>query len=218
MLHPPHLSHPPHPLPASRIRVRIHHHNGLVARGLAAALVQQADMELLGETAPAAAWAQVLVVDYPAGLALAGARALAGGPGGVPGRLLVVAQDNQAHAVRSALAAGVDGYLSLDCGVQDLLAGIRQLARGASYLGPAAARQVADSLQQSSLTERQHQVLRLVAQGQSNKRVAQALDITAGTVKSHMKEILGRLGARSRTHAMRIALERGLVEAGPSGA
>lgn len=200
-----------HSIHAPRIQVCIRHNNALVARGLAAALAQQADMDVLDATAPGVEPPQILVVDYPAGLVLAGARKRGGGPG----KLLVVAQDNHSHAVRSALAAGVDGYLSLDCAVHELMLGIRQLARGVRYLSPGAAREVAGSLQQCALTERQHQVLRLVAQGESNKRVALALGITAGTVKSHMKAILGKLDARSRTHAMRIALDRGLVGAGP---
>jgi DNA-binding NarL/FixJ family response regulator len=204
------------PRHASRIQVCVRHGNAFVTRGVEAALSQQADIELVGEAGQAQSVSdqpQVFVVDYLSGLALARARAAGGTPARLNGKLLVVAPADQAHAVRSALQAGVDGYLSMDCAVRDLMAGIRQLACGARYLEAAAAQCVAGSLQQTGLTARQHQVLVLVAAGASNKHVAQSLDITAGTVKSHMKAILGKLEARSRTHAMRIALDRGLLDA-----
>ncbi len=184
---------------ASRIQVGIVHRNAFVARGLRAALAQQAGIELVDAGA-----AQIVVADLAGGLALAEGRAA---------KVLVVAEDDQPQQLRAALAAGIHGYLHLDGTPHDLLAGIRLLAGGARYLGPTAAQRVAQGLQHAALTPRQLQVLRLVARGGSNKRVAQLLRITPGTVKSHMKAILAQLGARSRTHAVRIALERGLLDA-----
>jgi DNA-binding NarL/FixJ family response regulator len=74
------------------------------------------------------------------------------------------------------------------------------------------AQRMADSLTRASLTMRETEVLRLVATGQSNKAIARLLMIELGTVKSHMSAIMGKLGANSRTHAVRIATARGLVE------
>lgn len=181
----------------SRIQVCIAHRNDFVAQGLRVTLAQQDGIALVD-----ADTAQIVVADPAHGLALA-ARCAA--------RVLVVAEADQPQQLQAALAGGVAGYLHLDGTPQDLLTGIRLLASGARYLGPTAAQRVAEGLQQARLTPRQLQVLRLVAQGCSNKRVAQALCITPGTVKSHMKAIMGQLGAFSRTHAMRIALERGLL-------
>lgn len=185
--------------PPYAIQVCIAHRNAFVAQGLRAALVQQAGIELVDADS-----AQIVVADQAGGLALAG---------GSAAKVFVLAEDDQPQQLRAALAAGIDGYLHLDGTPHDLLTGIRLLAGGARYLGPTAVQRLADSLQHAPLTPRQLQVLRLVARGRSNKSVAQALRIAPGTVKSHMKAILGQLGARSRTHAVRIALERGLLDA-----
>lgn len=182
----------------SRIQVCIAHRNTFVAQGLRVTLAQQAGIELVD-----AGTAQIVVADPVRGLALATGRGA---------KVLIVAEGDQPQELQSALAAGVDGYLHLDGTPHDLLTGIRLLAGGARYLGPTAAQRVAEGLRLARLTPRQLQVLRLVAHGRSNKSVAQVLRITPGTVKSHMKAIMGQLGAHSRTHAMRIALERGLLE------
>lgn len=188
-----------------RIQVCIAHRNAFVAQGLRAALAQQEGIALVDT-----AHAQIVLADPSCGQALAR---------GGAAKVLVVAEDDQPQELRLALAAGVDGYLHLDGSAHDLLTGIRRLASGARYLGATAAQRVVDSLRHGALTARQQQVLRLVARGHSNKRVAQMLCITPGTVKSHMKAILALLGARSRTHAARIARERGLLsEAEPVGA
>jgi len=204
--------------PAFRILVRVHHRNPFLAQGIEAALSQQSDMAVVagdGTGMPDHGIPRVVVADHAAGLRLAVGRGAASAPR-QPEKILIVAADDRAQDVRAALAAGVAGYLHMDCTVQDLAAGIRQLARGACYLGPATAQRIADGAGRDGLTARQREVLVLVARGASNKGIARGLDISTGTVKSHMKAILEKLGARSRTQAMRVALERGLVEMGSS--
>lgn len=214
-----------------RIQVSVVHGDPVVALGLSTALAQQLDMDVLEPDAhPSADMAgpHIVVADYERGLHLAarrqqgrdgreGREGREGGHGhgrGLPPRVLIVTAHDREHEVRSALEAGVDGYLELGCQLQDLVQGVRHLARGSRYLSAMAAQRIADSMARSTLTEREQQVLDLVARGRSNKSVAQALAISAGTVKAHMKAILSKLDAQTRTEAASIALERGLVGSG----
>lgn len=203
---------------APRIQVAVEYADPLVAIGLSTVLSQQLDIDLIG--APArnglpAARPQIVVADYARGLHLAGqARGQAPGRGADPLRVLVVAAQDREQAVRQALEAGVDGYLELGCEVQEFISGVRQLARGARYLSATAARRVADSMARSALTAREREVLGLVVLGKSNKAIALELEVSLGTVKAHMKALMGKLGACTRTEAANIAVERGLVAAG----
>ena len=198
-----------------RIKVAVDYADPLVAIGLSTVLSQQFDIDLV-EAAPGAG-PHIVVADYSMGLRLAARargrtreRALAGAA-----KVLVVTSQDRENDVRSALEAGVDGYLALGCQVQELISGVRQLARGSRYLCASAAQRIAESMTRCTLTEREQQVLCLVARGKSNKAVAQALAISVGTVKAHMKAILGKLGALTRTEAASIATERGLLAPGP---
>jgi DNA-binding NarL/FixJ family response regulator len=116
------------------------------------------------------------------------------------------------HDVRAAIEAGVDGYLPLACSIDELVAGLRTLGRGDRYVSQHAAQKMVDSMMRESLTMRETDVLRLVAQGQCNKSIARELDITLGTVKSHLGSIFGKLSCSSRTQAIGIAIERGLID------
>lgn len=205
-----------------RIQVTVAYGDPVVALGLSTVLAQQLDMDVLEpDTHPPldTGGPHIVVADYERGLHLAARRQQGrdgreGGNGhgrGLPPRVLIVTAHDREHEVRSALEAGVDGYLELGCQLQDLVQGVRHLARGSRYLSAMAAQRIADSMARSTLTEREQQVLDLVARGRSNKSVAQALAISAGTVKAHMKAILSKLDAQTRTEAASIALERGLV-------
>lgn len=186
--------------PATAIRVAVEHRDPLLAAGLASVLSEQIGIQLV---APATG-ADIVVADYGRGLWLAGQR-----PRPAPRVMVLTAQDRE-QDVRSALEAGVEGYLQQCCAVQELVQGLRQLARGSRCLSAVAAGRIADSLQHDSLTQREREVLGLASRGKSNKAIALALDISLGTVKVHMKGVMGKLGATTRTEAARIALERGL--------
>lgn len=204
---------------AHRIRVAVEYADPLVAIGLSTVLSQQVDIDVVGrrdgdERFACTGDAQVVVTDYSGGLqrAAEGRRRdpLRERPRD-PARVLVVTPHEREHEVRSALEAGVDGYIQLGCKVAELVCGVRQLARGARYISATAARRIADSMTRSALTQRELDVLRLVVHGKSNKLIALELDICVGTVKAHMKAILGKLDARTRTQAASVAVERGLV-------
>jgi DNA-binding NarL/FixJ family response regulator len=113
--------------------------------------------------------------------------------------------------VRRALEAGVQGYVLLGCSTIEMVEAVRVVGRGSKYLCLQVAQRMADSLTRENLTERELDVLALLSAGCSNKVIARDLDIAVGTVKAHVKGIMGKLAASSRTQAVTVAAERGLV-------
>jgi DNA-binding NarL/FixJ family response regulator len=111
-----------------------------------------------------------------------------------------------------ALRAGAVGYLLKDQLSTDLMETLRTVHAGGRRIPAEIAEALAANLGEASLSEREIQVLRCVAQGNSNKRVALQLDISEETVKAHMKSIAEKLDANDRTHAVTIALRRGILE------
>ena len=111
-----------------------------------------------------------------------------------------------------AFAAGVSGYLLKDMVRKDLVGIIRDVHRGRLVVPPEIAQQLASHMGDEALTLREIEVLKCVALGQSNKRVARSLGITEDTVKSHMSSTLAKLGANDRTHAVTLAIQRGIFQ------
>jgi NarL family two-component system response regulator LiaR len=119
-------------------------------------------------------------------------------------------------SVVGAIRAGAIGYLLKDTEANELIRSIKAAAEGQVQLSPQAAarlmREVRAPESPEALTERETEVLRLLAQGQSNKEVARALSIGEKTVKTHVSSILGKLNVSSRTQAALYAVRIGLVE------
>jgi DNA-binding NarL/FixJ family response regulator len=111
-----------------------------------------------------------------------------------------------------ALKAGASGYLLKSMLRKDLLDTIRTVHAGKRRIPPEIASEIAEHAADDALTEREIDVLRRVGSGNSNKQIAVQLAISEGTVKAHMKNILPKLGARDRTHAVMIAVKRGILE------
>lgn len=129
-----------------------------------------------------------------------------------PGARIVVITSLQgdAHMLR-ALDAGAKGLAFKGMPNGELLEVLRQVHTGRKFIPRAVATTLADHLGEESLTPREVQVLRLVARGNRNKEVAAHLAIADETVRMHMKNILGKLAAHDRTHAVTIALTRGFI-------
>ena len=123
--------------------------------------------------------------------------------------LTTYAGDAQAAA---ALKAGAAGYLLKNLVRKELIETIRVVHSGKRRIPPEIATEIAEHVADDALTEREVQVLRRVAAGKSNKLIAAELDISEGTVKTHMKSILPKLDASDRTHAVMIALKRGILD------
>jgi len=111
-----------------------------------------------------------------------------------------------------ALKAGAQGYLLKNSLHRDLLGTIRAVYAGKKALSPEATYAIAEYGTDDALTPREIDVLRLIAAGNSNKRVADKLSIGEASVKSHVENILSKLRANDRTHAVAIALKRGIIE------
>jgi two-component system, NarL family, response regulator len=111
-----------------------------------------------------------------------------------------------------ALKAGASGYLLKSMLRKDLLDTIRTVHAGKRRIPPEIASEIAEHAADDALTEREIDVLRRVGTGNSNKQIAVQLAISEGTVKAHMKSILPKLGAHDRTHAVMIAVKRGILE------
>jgi DNA-binding NarL/FixJ family response regulator len=124
-------------------------------------------------------------------------------------------EDERVHA---ALEAGASGYLLKDADADELVAAIRAAHRGELLLDPAVARRLMSSLRggpRVELTSREREVLKLVGAGRSNKEIAAELHISERTARTHVSNILGKLGLGSRTQAALWAVREGLVEVGP---
>jgi two-component system NarL family response regulator len=93
----------------------------------------------------------------------------------------------------------------------ELLEAIRSVYRGQRFIPPAVASSLADRMPRSELTTRELEVLKLIVKGMSNKEIASALEITEGTVKVHVNNVLGKLGVGDRTKAATTAIQRGIV-------
>jgi DNA-binding NarL/FixJ family response regulator len=112
----------------------------------------------------------------------------------------------------AALKAGAAGYLLKNLVRKELLETIRAVHAGKRRVPAEIASEIAEHVGDDALTAREIEVLRRVAAGKSNKLIAAELDIAEGTVKTHMKSILPKLDASDRTHAVMIALKRGIID------
>ena len=120
-----------------------------------------------------------------------------------------------ARALR-ALKAGAAGYVLKSLVRTELLDAIRAVHAGRRYIPREVASELALHVTDDELSERELEVLRCVAAGTSNKRVAAQLGLSEETIKSHMKNIMAKLGANDRTHAVTIALGRGVIDLRPA--
>jgi len=127
-------------------------------------------------------------------------------------RIIVLTAHHGDVQVVRALKAGAAAYLLKNTLRTELLDAIRSVHAGQRRLSSAVAAEVAEHRTDDALTERELEVLRAVAAGHSNKVVADRLQISEDTVKSHMRSILSKLYANDRTHAVTIALKRGIID------
>lgn len=194
------------------LRALARHNDPLLAAGINAALSSAPGIEVVmasdGSSFPDA---EVVIGDYESGMAWAQhQRCGTSAARRCPGVVVITWRDNEAD-VRGALQSGIGGYLLGNCGLNELVDAVRAVGRGSPYLCEVAAALVAKSLTRTPLTARESEILRLIASGMSNKSIAAELDIALGTVKAHARAILDKLGARSRTQAIVMAAQRGLL-------
>lgn len=126
-------------------------------------------------------------------------------------RFIVLTTYEGDEDIHQAMEAGAMGYLIKGMPYESLLEALERVHAGRRYLPPPVKRALASRTPSSDLTQRERQVLHLLASGNSNRQIGEALSITEATVKCHVSTILMRLNAVDRTQAVIAALQRGLV-------
>ena len=198
----------------------------VVRTGYAALLDTQPDFTVLGTAVDGAAAVRlcgerspdVVLMDVrmPGMDGIEATRRLAGGP-----RVLILTTFDLDEYVYEALRAGASGFLLKDVTAERLFDAVRVIASGEALLAPTVTRRLIGEFTRQrprsrppelvSLTPRETEVLRLVAEGLSNTEIAARLVVTEETVKTHVSRMLGKLGLRDRTQAVVAAYESGLV-------
>lgn len=208
---------------APKIRILLAEDNELFRLGTASLIGTQADMEIVGEAhdGPSAIAAyertkpDVAIVDlrmpHLDGVQVTAAL-VAQQP---PARVLVLTHYQGDEDIAKALRAGALGYLSKDTPGEEVLRAIRIVAGGRRHVPESIAERLAESLTHEPLTAREQQVLACLGDGMSNREVATTLGIAERSATTYVSQLLAKLGAKSRTEAVAIALRRGLLP--PSG-
>jgi len=208
----------------------------LVRAGLRAVLEAQPDIEVVGEAADGAAVIPLVRQLRPDVVAMDVRMPLLEGIEATravlrtiedPPKILVITTFENDEYVYEALRAGADGFLLKRARPAEIVHAVRLVAEGESLLFPASVRQLAAEygdgggnraaravLERARLTEREAEVLRLMARGLSNAEIAARLVVGTETVKSHVSAVLAKLGARDRTQAVIAAYESGFVAPG----
>ena len=125
--------------------------------------------------------------------------------------IVLTTYEGDAQALR-AIKAGAAGYLLKSMLRKELVETIRSVHAGRRRIAAGIASELAEHVADDELTARERDVLSLVAAGNANKEVAARMGISEETVKTHMKNVLTKLGARDRTHAVVVALKRGIID------
>jgi DNA-binding NarL/FixJ family response regulator len=173
-----------------------------MASGIRAILSSSDEFEVIVSQAHSPA--DVLITDVDSALR-------ASGNASARRNVLIVAQDDGEAVIRKALGKGVRGFLLHTCGAEELAAAVKTVSRGGTAFPPLVANRIVQSFGSKQLSERELEVLHLMVHGFSDKDMARQLAIALGTVKSHMKSILAKLGAARRTEAAAIAQRRGIA-------
>ncbi|MCL5026407.1 MAG: response regulator transcription factor [Chloroflexi bacterium] len=215
-----------------KLRIVLADDHGVLRAGLRALLDDQPDLEVVGEAETAEA-AVRLTQELQPDLAIVDVRMPGGGLAATRQMkqelpklaVLILSQYDDPAYVQQALAAGAAGYALKRASGQELLQGIRAIARGEVYLHPAVARvlveqswgprQPAASATSQSLSEREAQVLRMVALGHTTQQIAEQLFLSVRTVETYKLRGMEKLGLKGRASLVRYVLEHGLLEAEP---
>jgi len=205
---------------AARIRVLIADDHALVRRGLAAIINMEEDAAVVGEAGDGRQaielWREirpdVTLMDLRMPK-LDGVEAIKQIRAEDPqAGIIVLTTFDHDEDIYAGLRAGAKAYLLKDAQPEELFRCIRAVHAGDAYLQPKLAAKLAQRVQEEAPTEREVQILRLLAEGKSNKAIGQVLFITESTVKSHLKSLFVKLDVTSRAEAIALAARRGLVK------
>jgi DNA-binding NarL/FixJ family response regulator len=216
------------------VRIVLADDEQLVRAGLRLILESEADLEVVGEAANGAEAVELVTkldpdvvlmdIQRPEMDGLEATRRIAALGRTDTSRVLILTTFEVDEYVYDALRAGASGFLLKRTPATDLIAGIRVVAAGDALLAPSVTRRLIDQFAHrpaearreikslGEITEREREVLVLVARGLSNAEIAEQLVLSEGTVKTHIKHIFGKLELRDRTQAVILAYDAGLVE------
>jgi DNA-binding NarL/FixJ family response regulator len=202
------------------IRVLAVDDHALLRDGIAALIGNQTDMELVGEASNGREAVELFRQHQPDVTLMdlqmpemGGIDALSAIRGEFPeARIIVLTTYAGDVQVFRALKAGARAFLLKGLLRKELLETIRAVHAGQKRLPPEIAAEIAEHATDDTLTRREIDVLRLIAAGNANKEIAAQLSLTEETVKGHVKNILAKLDANDRTHAVTIGLKRGIIE------
>ncbi len=203
----------------NRIRLLLADDHAIVRMGLRTVFELEGDLEVIAEAATAdeavaahaSARPDVTLLDLrmPGGGLEALRRILGHSP---RSRVLVVTTSDLEEDIHRALAAGASGYVLKSIAPEELADAIRGVHAGARWVPAEVARKLADRASTPDLSPREMGVLHLVVKGLTNPEIAEALDISLGTAKAHLRAILAKLQVADRTEAASEALRRGLID------
>jgi DNA-binding NarL/FixJ family response regulator len=218
------------------IRVLIADDQALVRTGFRMILENEPDMKVVGEAADGAQAAALALelkpdivlmdVRMPEIDGVAATRHICGAGGTGPTRILMLTTFDLDEYVYASLRAGASGFLLKDTLAADLLSAIRVVVRGDAVVAPSVTRRLlerfvgtaaaplAPAVAVDVLTDREREVLVLIARGLSNTEIAAGIYVSEGTVKTHVSRMLAKLHLRDRVQAVVYAYESGLVHAG----
>lgn len=212
------------------IRVCLIDDQTLVRQGIRSLLELSNEIEVIGEASDGKAGLELIQVSKPDVVLLDIQMPILDGIGVLkalkdsehfPPVLILTTFDDDA-LVLEGLKAGAKGYLLKDVSLEQLVDAIRDLHQGKTLIQPAVTERLLRGLQTLSsnvksfdaphpLTERELEILRLMASGYSNKEIAKAFDVAEGTVKNHVSSVLSKLAVRDRTRAVLKGLELGII-------
>jgi DNA-binding NarL/FixJ family response regulator len=201
------------------IRIMVIDDQAVVRQGFVALINTVADMEVVAEGTNGQQAMELYRVHKPDVTlidlrmpVMGGVEAIAGIRHEFPdARLIVLTTFDGDEDIYRSLQAGAQGYLLKDMFFEELEDAIRKVNAGSRRIPTLVAERLAERMTGSDLTAREMQVLEEIVRGKSNKEIASALQISEATVKSHINNILGKLGVSDRTQAATTALQRGLV-------
>lgn len=206
-----------------RIRVLIADDHPVVRNGVCRIIASQQDMEVVAE-APNGSTAIELLMQHRPDIGLIdlqmpeldGISVISEVSRRVPEtKLVILSSYSTDEDVESGIRAGARAYLLKDVSASDLVTCIRDVKDGKTYIPPQVAAKLAERLTRAQLTPREMEVLRLIGGGLTNKEIANRLYLAESTVKLHVKTLFDKLGVTTRTEAMRIGIERGLIRVRP---
>jgi DNA-binding NarL/FixJ family response regulator len=202
------------------IRILCADDHPLLREGIAALIENQSDMELVAEASNGREALEcfrqhrpdVTLMDLQMP-EMGGIDAMSTIRSEFPEALIIILTTHAGDSLVSrALKGGARAYLLKSAVRKELLETIRAVHNGQRRVSAEVAAEIAEHASDSVLTPREVEVLRLVAGGNANKEVGARLSLTEETVKAHIRNILGKLGANDRTHAVSIAVKRGIIE------